>query len=131
MSTFALVVVVFGFLIAISRAPLVVAPGPARQWILSLFENDGRTRAMGLVMASLGVFLIWGTGGVAGALAAILYFIGWISFAIGLIGMMVFPRSVRPLVTRIFGSFSEPTLRVLGTIAVVIGLMLMIYGFNL
>jgi uncharacterized protein YjeT (DUF2065 family) len=123
MSTFALVVVVFGFLIAISRAPLVVAPGPARQWILSLFENDGRTRAMGLVMASLGVFLIWGTGGVAGALA--------ISFAIGLIGMMVFPRSVRPLVTRIFGSFSEPTLRVLGTIAVVIGLMLMIYGFNL
>jgi uncharacterized protein YjeT (DUF2065 family) len=131
MSNFALVLVVAGLLIILSRAPLIFAPGATRTWILDLFESDGRMRAMGLFVSALGVFLIWGTGGVAGLLAAILYFIGWISFAMGLIGMMIFPTSIRPLINRIFNAFSEPTLRALGAIAVVIGLLLMVYGFSL
>lgn len=131
MSAFAIVLVIFGLLIAVTRAPLVVAPGKTRDFYLTLFESDTRMRALGLFVAIFGAFCLWATAGVTGTMATIIAVVGIFALVAGAIGMMLFPTWSRDFATRIFKSFSEPTLRVIGALAVAFGLWLAWYGFSL
>ena len=131
MSAFAIVLVFFGLLIAVTRAPLVVAPGKTRDFYLTLFESDTRMRALGLFVAIFGAICLWATADVPGTMATIIAVVGIFALAAGAVGMMLFPTWARDLATRIFGSFSEPTLRVVGALAVAFGLWLAWYGFSL
>ena len=131
MSSYALVLVVIGLAIAITRAPFVFAPARTRNTYMKLFESDGRMRALGVFVALLGCFILWGTSGVASGLAHVIYYLGWAMIIIGLGGMAIFPASLRPLALRALGSFSEPVLRLLGALAVTVGVLLAAYGMSL
>jgi len=131
MTTFAIVLVIFGLLIAVTRAPLIVAPGKTRDLILTLLESDTRMRSVGLIVAIFGAVCLWATTDVAGAVATVVAAIGVFALITGAVGMMLFPTWARDLGTRVWKSFPEPALRVLGVFAVVFGLWLAWYGFNL
>jgi len=131
MTTFAIVLVIFGLLIAVTRAPLIVAPGKTRDLILTLLESDTRMRSVGLIVAIFGAVCRWATTDVAGAVATVVAAIGVLALIGGAVGMMLFPTWARDLGTRVWKSFPEPTLRVLGVFAVAFGLWLAWYGFTL
>jgi len=48
MSPLSLVLVIFGLLIAVSRAPLIVAPESTRSFYSRVMGTDGRMRSLGL-----------------------------------------------------------------------------------
>ncbi|TNE40135.1 MAG: hypothetical protein EP347_04080 [Alphaproteobacteria bacterium] len=131
MSAYALVLVVMGLFLALTRAPFVFAPARSRAIFMSYIADDGHMRLLGIVIALFGVFVIWGTGGEPSALAQVIYYLGWAMIFVGIGGMALFPASLRPFAERVVGAISDPALRILAAIAVAIGVMLAAYGLSL
>ncbi len=131
MSAFAIVLVVMGLMIAVTRAPLVFAPGATRDLYMHLFETDARMRWLGVMISAFGAVCIWAAAEVPGTLPAVIFTIGIFMIVVGVIGMIFFPGWSRPLATKVWKAFSESTMRILGGLAVIFGLLLAGYGFSL
>lgn len=131
MSTFAIVLVVMGLMIAATRAPLIFAPGATRDLYMHLFDTDARMRGLGLLVTILGFVCAWAAAEVPGTPASIVFGLGVLMIAIGAIGMLLFPGWFRPIAVKVWSSFSEPTMRILGALAVIFGLLIAWYGLSL
>ena len=131
MSTLALVIVIAGLMIVASRAPLIFAPEATRAFYLKLFKTDARMRTLGGLIAILGTLLIWGAWGEAGTAATATHALGVLIVAIAICLFIVLPHWARKLAASIWGGFSTSVLRLLGLVAVVIGLVITAYGLSL
>ncbi len=130
MSPLALVLVIIGLLIAVSRAPLIVAPEGTRSLYLKLMETDGRMRALAVMILVLGGIMIWASAPETTTVAAIVYWLGLLMLAIAAF-FIILPGQARSLATSTWGSFSPGVLRGLGLVALVFGLLVAAYGLSL
>lgn len=131
MSSFAVVLVVFGLLIAITRAPFVFAPVATRDLYMKMFDSDRNLRLLGLFLIGFGVFTTWGTSGYVDGLAPFFYYLGWLMIFVGLGPMALFPGVMRPFAKSVLESFSVSGLRIIGAFAVTIGVLLAAYGMSI
>ncbi|TNE60106.1 MAG: hypothetical protein EP340_00610 [Alphaproteobacteria bacterium] len=131
MSAYALVLVVMGLILALTRMPFVFAPARARSVFITYIADDGHMRLLGIIVSLFGVFVIWGTDNVGSALAVIIRYMGWAMIFIGVGGMALFPASLRPFAEKAVGAISDPVLRLLAAIIVAIGIMLVAHGLSL
>ena len=131
MTPLALVLVIFGLLIAISRAPFIIAPGATRAFYLKWFETDARMRGLGLLVIALGAALIWAGGTDETTIAKICFGLGLFMVTLGAVFFILLPGLARTLSNRVWNSFSEPVLRLIGLAAVIFGLAVAWYGWTL
>ncbi len=130
MSPLALVLIVLGLLIAISRAPLIIAPESTRSFYLKLMQTDGRMQGLALLIILLGAAMIWASASEAGVVAVAVYWLGLLILAIAAFFILL-PGKARRLATATWGSFSTGVLRGLGWVALVFGLLVATYGLTL
>lgn len=131
MNPLALVLVIFGLLIAITRAPFIIAPSTTRAFYLKWFETDARMRGLGVLVVALGAALIWAGGTDESTTAKICFGLGLFMAVLGTVFFILLPTPARNLSAKVWNSFSDPALRALGFIAVIFGLAVANYGSNL
>jgi len=131
MSTLAIILVIMGSLIVLTRGPLVFAPTRTRDTYMRLFDSDKRMRGLGVLFTALSALVIWSLWGVAGITAQVILYLGGLIFFVGFVGMILFPGPSRKMASAVWGGFNGPTLRVLGLLAVVFGAWLIFYGLSL
>jgi uncharacterized protein YjeT (DUF2065 family) len=130
MSPLALVLIVIGLLIAISRAPLLFAPERTRSFYLSMMETDGRMRLIGILVLALAAVMIWAAAPEATMIATIIHWLGVLMLVIAA-SFILLPGQMRGLATSIWSGFSTSALRGIGAVAAIIGLCIAAYGLSL
>ena len=130
MTALAIVLVLLGLMIALTRAPLIVAPEATRAFYLKWFETDGRMRALGGLVVAMGLLMIWAAYGETGTAASLVYGLGLFMAALAAF-FAALPGPARNLATSIWSKFSTATLRTLGAVAVIFGLAIAAYGLNM
>lgn len=123
--------VILGIAIIVTRAPLIVAPESARRLVLKIIGTDQRMRFFGIFVASLGALLVWVGGSEPGAVAQIIFYLGFFMVLMAAVGMIPFPGPSQKLGTRIWKGFAPRTLRIIGAGAVLFGALLIAYGLSL
>jgi len=131
MSTTALIIVLLGLSIMVSRAPLLVAPEQTRSTYLRLFDTAGKMRVMGLVMGAIAGLILWLVWGLADTPSVAVQFLAGLILVLAVIAMIPFPDFSSGLATRVWSAFSPGVLRVLGALAIVVGGLIVWYGFSL
>lgn len=131
METLALVIILFGLLIAASRMPLIFFPRQTRDFYAKAFATDARMRLLGVMVVIIGIILVGAASGASGTPANIVFGLGIFLIALGALFFMALPGPARRLALSIWGSFSDGALRALGAVAVAIGLLIAAYGLTL
>ena len=131
MSALAIVIVAFGLMIILTRGPFIFAPEKTRARTLQLFETDSRMRALGLAFALIGAVFLWASWGGTGTPAVVVYLFGVFALTLAVVSIIPFPGRMRRFALRVWGGFSETALRVIGVSSVIVGLMLVYFGFTL
>lgn len=131
MSPVAIVIILIGALIALTRGPLIFAPLKVRDFYLRLLDSDGRMRGIGISIALLGTVCIWTGQGGLGTAATLLSGFGVFLVVVATAFFILFAHAARRLATSIWGGFSETTLRLIGIASTVTGLALVYYGLSI
>lgn len=131
MGVLALFFVILGIAIIVTRAPLIVAPERARRLVLRIIGTDQRMRIFGIFVAFLGALLVWVGGSQPGAVAQVVFYLGFFMVLIAALAMIPLPGQSRKLATRVWERFTPRTLRIIGTLAVLFGAFLVLYGLSL
>jgi len=131
MSTTALIIVILGVSIVLSRAPLIVAPEAVRGTYLKLFDTDGKMRLMGIIMGAVSALIIWAVWGLRDTGSLALTYIAGFVLILSLAAMIPFPAWARRLATNVWSAFSPGVLRLLGAFAVAVGGLIIWYGLSL
>lgn len=131
MSALSIVLIAFGLLIIVSRAPFMWAPEKTRQFTLSLFRTDSKMRLLGFIFGLIGAGFVWAAWEVPTTVAAVMNYFGFFIVALAVIFMIPFPAKMRSFAMRVWKSFSEATLRIIGALSTIFGLALIWYGFGL
>ena len=122
--------VLLGILIIAGRGPLVFAPRASLRFIDRLISSDTRLRAVALFLALLAVPLVVFPGG-EGVAAGFLRALGWL-FAATTLWLLAAPDSYRRLARGVIGYFErsvdEAIVRIIGLVAVAIGVALIYVG---
>ena len=122
--------VFLGLLFIAGRGPIIFAPRATLRFFDRLISTDAGIRGIGAVLAPLAVALIVIPLG-EGAVAGILHALGWL-WAAGTLLLLAAPDSYRRIARGVLGYFEssvgEATARVLGLVAVAIGIGLIYYG---
>jgi uncharacterized protein YjeT (DUF2065 family) len=126
MSAVSIVSIIFGIIIIVGRAPLVVAPGATLRLIRRIINNKGTLRIVGIFSAVLGVALVAAAWDVRQSAALILYWLGWLLFFAALVEL-IFTAFVQKIAISIW-SMKNSTARILGIVAVVIGAFFIYLG---
>jgi len=131
MSTTALIIILLGLSIVLTRAPLVVAPEAVRGTYLKLFDTDNKMRLMGVIMGAVSALIIWAVWGVPDLASHILRYVAGFVLVVSVLVMIPFPTYAKRLAVSVWTGFSPGTLRVLGTLAVIVGALIVWYGLSL
>jgi len=131
MSTTALIIVLLGISIMLSRAPLIVAPTKTRDTYLKLFDTDGKMRVMGLIMGAVSALIIWAVWGLGDTASLAVRYVAGLVFFLSVFSMIPFPAFSKRLATSVWTAFTPTVLRLLGTIAVIVGGLIVWYGLSL
>lgn len=122
--------VLIGTLIIAGRGPMIFAPRATLRFFNGLLSTNARIRGIGVVLAPLAVATIalpLGEGEVAG----ILRVLGWL-WAAASLWLLVAPSSYRKFAGGVLGYFEssvdEEVIRLLGVVAVAIGVALIYFG---
>jgi uncharacterized protein YjeT (DUF2065 family) len=126
MSAVSVMSIIFGIIIIVGRAPLVVAPGATLRLIRRIINNKGTLRIVGIFSAVLGVALVAAAWDVRQSAALILYWLGWLLFFAALVEL-IFTAFVQKIAISIW-SMKNSTARILGIVAVVIGAFFIYLG---
>jgi uncharacterized protein YjeT (DUF2065 family) len=126
MSAVSVMSIIFGIIIILGRAPLVVAPGATLKVIRRIINNKRTLRIVGVFSAVLGMALIATAWDVRQSAALIIYWLGWVLFFSAL-AELIFTGSVQRIAISIW-SMKNTTARILGLVAVVIGAFFIYLG---
>lgn len=128
MNAVAIVSIVFGLLIIVTRGPLIFAPAQMKNVFLKIFQTPQRVRGVGIGMAVLGVAVLLALSESVGTLAVILSVVAWSMLIAALAFMAPFPGAAKSFLDGTINLMSDGFLRVVGAIAVVIGILLIYAG---
>ncbi len=131
MSTLGLVLVILGIAIAVTRAPFVLAPEGMRAFVLRLLATDGRMRVFDFFVAFLGIVLTWTGGSASGAVAQVIFVLGFFMLLAAVLFMIPFPGRAAGLARLVLGRISAGVLRIGGALAVFLGVLIALYGYSL
>ena len=131
MSITALILVLFGLSIMLSRAPLIVAPEATRQTYLNLFNTPVRMRVLGLVFAVVFALILWAVWEIPDLASQVVRYVAGFVLALSLLAMIPFPQFASDLAVKVWMAFSPPILRVMGLFAVIVGGLIAWYGLSL
>ena len=130
MDIFSVLCILIGFLVIVGRGPLAFDPSRTFRAYRSFFMTNARVRAWGVIVALLAAALLLLPLG-EGMLSDILYVFGWIIAALALVTLLV-PKILRRFIPQILDAVesSIPTalVRVLGLLAIAIGLAFIYVG---
>lgn len=131
MSAFAIFVVILGVLILVSRGPLIVAPQRTRDLYLRLLDDGNHHRLLlaGMIGA-VGAVGAWAAVGATGTIAAVIRGVSLLMVAVAVV-MIARPGPVCKLASKVWMSFNETTMRVIGAVSVLLGVALIYYGLSL
>ncbi len=122
--------VFLGLLIIAGHGPMIFAPRATLLFFDRLISTDAGIRGIGVVLAPLAVALVVIPLG-EGAVAGILHALGWL-WAAGTLLLLAAPDLYRRIARGVLGYFEssigEAIARVLGLVAVAIGISLIYYG---
>jgi len=131
MSAFAIFVVMLGVLILVSRGPLIFAPQTTRDLSLQLLDDGNHHRRLLAVMiGAVGAVGAWAAVGITGTIAAVIQGVSLLMVAVAVV-MIARPGPVCKLASKVWMSFSETAMRIIGALSVLIGLALIYYGLSL
>ncbi len=130
MSAFAIFVVILGLLIVVSRGPLIVAPQTTRDFYLRLLDDGNHRLLLAGMIGAVGAFGAWAAVSITGTIAAVIQGVSLLMVAVAA-GMIALPRPVCKLASKVWMSFSETAMRIIGTLSAVLGLALIYYGLSL
>ena len=128
MSAVALVSIMFGIVIIVGRAPLVVAPGATLRLIRRIINDKSTLRIVGIVTAVLGLALIASAWGVDQSAALILYWLGWFVFLAALVEL-IFTAFIQRIANSIW-NMKNSTARIVGFFSVVVGAFFIYLGLE-
>jgi len=131
MTATSIVMICFGILIVASRGPLIFAPGKTRDTYLRWIGNDQTLRMYGIVIGIISMLIIWVTRQDVGAAAQFVHGFGWFLAVMCALVLIPFPGPVGRIGAAIWGKFSEPVLRGLGVLSVLVGAAMVYYGATL
>ncbi len=130
MDPLSILCVLIGALIIAGRGPMIFAPAATLRFTNTLLSTDARIRGIAVVLTPLAVALIalpLGEGEVAG----ILRFFGWV-WAAAALWLLAAPGSYRRfaggVVSYFESSVDEAVVRMIGVVAVAIGVALIYFG---
>jgi uncharacterized protein YjeT (DUF2065 family) len=126
MSAVSVMSIIFGIVIIVGRAPLVVAPGATLRLIRRIISNKGSLRIVGIFSVVLGLALIASAWNVDQSAALILSWLGWLIFCAALVEL-IFTAFVQKIAISIW-SMGNMTARILGLVAVIIGAFFIYLG---
>lgn len=118
--------IIFGIVIIVGRAPLVVAPEATLRLIRKIINNKGTLRIVGIFTAVLGLALIAAAWNADQSATLILSWLGWLIFCAAL-AELIFTAFVQRIAISIW-SMGNTTARILGLVAVVIGAFFIYLG---
>jgi uncharacterized protein YjeT (DUF2065 family) len=128
MNIIAIVSIVLGTVIIVTRAPLIVAPQETVGFYRKVLEKPIRVRAIGLAFTALALVILRATADEPGTLATILYAFSWFILAGSFVVLILFPNVAKSLVDRVLGALNNTQLRVSGVVAVAFGIFLIYWG---
>ena len=126
MSAVSVMSIIFGIIIIVGRAPLVVAPEATLRFVRRIINSKGSLRIVGVFTGVLGLALIASAWGADQVIALILYWLGWLIFCAAL-AELIFTAFVQKIAISIW-SMSNSTARILGLVAVVLGAFFIYLG---
>ena len=131
MDSLSIICIAVGFLVIVSRGPLIFAPSATlRFYDKWLFSTNTRFRVIGVVFATLAIALLFSDFG-EGVLAGLLHTFGWFMATVALL-FLVLPNVFRGFIQTIFGyiekSVDESIMRIVGFLHVLFGLALIYVG---
>ncbi len=130
MEPLSMLCVLIGILIIAVRAPMVFAPSATLRFFDRLISTDTGIRGIGLVIAPRGLALVVLARG-EGSPAGVLHALGWL-FAAATLWLLAAPGSYRRLARGVLGyiesSVDMAIVRILGLVAVAIGVALIYVG---
>ncbi len=127
MSNLALISIIFGLLIIVGRAPLVIAPAVTLRLVRRFINEKSNLRFMGIPTAILGVTMICFASGADQPAAMIIIVFGWI-IAIAAVLELFITSHIQRLAIYIWG-MSDLTARILGLFSVLLGAYLIYLGY--
>lgn len=120
--------ILIGVLIVAGRGPMIFAPAATLRAYRSLLATDARIRGFGAVALLLGAVLASIALHPDGTLAWIVAGFGWLLVVVS-VSLVLVPRFYRELAQSVLDAFDDPAaVRVVGTIAVALGLLLIAAG---
>jgi hypothetical protein len=123
--------IVVGVVVVSSRGALLVAPAATLRWFEGLIGTDGRTRALGAFVLTLGATMAWAGASEHSLLATILWVVGWAVVAISTPALVLFPAVYRAIGEAVLPSDAGEDLigwRLVGLLGVILGGLLIYYG---
>jgi hypothetical protein len=130
MTATSIIMICFGILIVASRGPLIFAPGKTRDTYLRWIGSDQTLRVYGIVIGVLAMLVIWSTRNDVGMAAQLVHGFGWFIAVMCAVVLIPFPGPVGRMGTAIWGKFSEPVLRALGVLSVLVGVALVYFALK-
>ena len=131
MNRVAVVSIALGLIVVCSRGALLVAPAATLGWFEALIVTDGRIRALGAFVLTLGATMAWAGSSEYTGLATILRLGGWAIVAFSTPTLVLFPTAYRAIAESVLPSSSDSDLagwRLLGLIGVILGGLLIYFG---
>ena len=129
MNSVALVCIILGSLIVVSRGLIVVAPATTLRWFTAMIETEARVRTLGFCVLLLPVLMIWAGSTEDTALALVLLIFGLFFLFVAIPLLLFFPRSFMDIASA-FLPTSLMTWRLLGLMGVLFGLVLIYFGWG-
>ncbi len=132
MTSTAIITLVLGVLIILSRGPLLFTPARTTAVYRRLFATNARIRVAGVFAALLGLALILAAQGESAVAAHAMLWVGWFLLGGTLLLHIPFPGIVALFADGLFDALADDTTgRVLGAIGVAIGLIFVYVGLVL
>lgn len=130
MTSLGFFLVVVGVLLALTRGPFLLAPERTKALYLQIFEAATRMRFLGLFIASGGAWAaVVGTSD-AGSVAHFVYYLGIFMLFLAA-SIIALPVPMGTMARNVWNRFNASTLRLMGALAVVFGILIAFYGASL
>ena len=131
MNNHACISIILGFLIIMSRGPLIFWPDATREFYIRMMATKARIRVLGLVVLALGTAMVFSVRETPGAASVFFAGLGYLMAAWAIFLLLAFPSIFKLVAEAFIEAMDNVMLRGLGVIAAGIGAFFIWLGFRL
>jgi len=129
MSNLALVSIIFGAIIILTRGPIIFVPEASMKFFLKLiFSSNTRIRIFGIFAVALGMIMINVAQGYDQTAALIIKYFGWFIVVVAGSISLIFTSIFKNICLNIMGNMDELILRIIGIFGVGLGAIFIYLG---